>query len=361
MSGRLSLLALASLAGLAACQATPQEAARPDRPVLVQTVAFEPRAAERSFVATIRPRIESDLGFRVAGKVARAPRRCRRHGQGRRHPRHPRRDRPAPPARAGGGGEPRRRRPPSSRPRPSSSASRPDAQDGWSTAAGLDRQKAATEEARGRVARAERALSLAAERPLLRDPRADADGVVTATEIEPGQVVAAGQAAIRIARLDEKEAVIAVPEAQIAAVRSGGATITLWSEPGQALRRPRCASCRPAPIRRRAPISPASRSPDADEAVELGMTATVTIGDEPAATASPACRSRPLFNQGDGPAVWVVDVDGRPALRPVDVAAYEAPDVLSRAACRRRERRDARRAEARPRPARPRSSSALRF
>ena len=132
--------------------------------------------------------------------------------------------------------------------------------EGWSTAAVLDRQKAATEEARGRVARAERALSLAENALSYATLAADADGVVTATQIEPGQVVTAGQAAIRIARLAEKEAVIAVPEAQIAAVRAGVGLALALVGSGQALRRRRCASCRPRPTRRPAPISPGSRS-----------------------------------------------------------------------------------------------------
>jgi multidrug efflux pump subunit AcrA (membrane-fusion protein) len=71
MSPRL-LPSLALVLALAACQdKAAQQAPTPDRPVLVQVVRFEARAPERSFVATIRPRVESDLGFRVAGKVAR--------------------------------------------------------------------------------------------------------------------------------------------------------------------------------------------------------------------------------------------------------------------------------------------------
>ena len=197
---------------------------------------------------------------------------------------------------------------------------------GWTTASGLDRQKAATEEARGRLARAERALSLAQNALSYANLAADADGVVTATEIEPGQVVTAGQAAIRIARLDETEAVIAVPEAQIEAVRSGSATITLWSSPDRHYA---------GRLRELSPSAdPTTRTylarfslPDADKAVELGMTATVAIG----AAGNDKVARLPLsalFNQGDGPSVWVVDVDARPALRPVGVAAYEAKDVL---------------------------------
>ena len=61
---------------------------------------------------------------------------------------------------------------------------------------------------------------------------ADADGVVTAVTAEPGQVVAAGQAVVRIARLGEKDAVINVAENQLAAVKANPrAKIGLWSNP----------------------------------------------------------------------------------------------------------------------------------
>ena len=38
--------------------------------MLVATVHYEPESPERSFVGTIKPRIETDMGFRVPGKVA---------------------------------------------------------------------------------------------------------------------------------------------------------------------------------------------------------------------------------------------------------------------------------------------------
>src|SRR5437762_2505820 len=68
------LLAGVSLAfiaiALAGCTDTSAEKAVPTRPVLVATVRYEAESPERSFVGTIKPRIETDLGFRVPGKVA---------------------------------------------------------------------------------------------------------------------------------------------------------------------------------------------------------------------------------------------------------------------------------------------------
>src|SRR5882757_7744984 len=72
----LALMAIA----LAGCNEVVAEKAAPSRPVLVSTVHYEPESPERSFVGTIKPRIETDMGFRVPGKVAgrsRPNRRCR--------------------------------------------------------------------------------------------------------------------------------------------------------------------------------------------------------------------------------------------------------------------------------------------
>lgn len=45
--------------------------------------------------------------------------------------------------------------------------------------------------------------------------RAEFDGIVTATSAEVGQVVTAGQAVVKVARLDERDVVIDVPESQM--------------------------------------------------------------------------------------------------------------------------------------------------
>ena len=42
---------------------------KPERPVQVQRVAFDNENATREFVGVVRARYETDLGFRVAGKI----------------------------------------------------------------------------------------------------------------------------------------------------------------------------------------------------------------------------------------------------------------------------------------------------
>ena len=55
---------------LTGCDSTSAQHVAPVRPVLVTDAHYEAQVLKRSFVGTVRPRIESDLGFRVAGKVS---------------------------------------------------------------------------------------------------------------------------------------------------------------------------------------------------------------------------------------------------------------------------------------------------
>jgi RND family efflux transporter MFP subunit len=145
--------------------------------------------------------------------------------------------------------------------------------------------------------------------------------------IEPGQVVAAGQTAIRVARLAEKEVVVAIPETLLARAKSGGARVTIWSEPDKRY---------VAKLRELAPSAdPATRTylakfsmPGAGDEVQLGMTATLILTD-PASEQVARLPLSALFNQGEGPSLYVVDGNtGAIAPRPVSVKAYEGKDVL---------------------------------
>src|SRR5436305_2250619 len=62
----LAVLAVA----LTGCNELAAEKAAPARPVLVAQVHYEAESPESSFVGTIKPRIETDMGFRVPGKGA---------------------------------------------------------------------------------------------------------------------------------------------------------------------------------------------------------------------------------------------------------------------------------------------------
>src|SRR5262245_46990622 len=64
-----SLVALAALLVLAGGEAQTAPAPKVERPVTVQRVSFEDANAKRDFVGVVRARYETDLGFRVGGKI----------------------------------------------------------------------------------------------------------------------------------------------------------------------------------------------------------------------------------------------------------------------------------------------------
>src|SRR6266566_2254457 len=63
------LIALPVFLLLAGCEANTAPAIKSERPVQVQRVSFENENAAREFVGVVRARYETDLGFRVAGKI----------------------------------------------------------------------------------------------------------------------------------------------------------------------------------------------------------------------------------------------------------------------------------------------------
>jgi RND family efflux transporter MFP subunit len=321
----IKALALISPLVLAACDPMTAQPAAPGRPVLVTPVRYEAQVSDRSFVGIVRPRIESDLGFRVAGKVSRRLVEVGTRvvvGQ-------PlavldevdlalQAEQAAAELRAATGVL--------AQATAAEGRANELRQKGWSTDAQLDQAKAAADEARARLNRAERSVELTKNSLSYATLVADAGGVVTATLIEPGQVVAAGQTAIRLARLAEKEVVVAIPETLLTRAKSGEAQVSIWSNPDKRYT---------ARLRELAPSADAATRtylakfslPEAGDEVQLGMTATLTLS-EPASERVARLPLSALFNQGQGPSVYVADEKGALTLRRVSVKAYERDDVL---------------------------------
>jgi membrane fusion protein, multidrug efflux system len=159
---------------------------------------------------------------------------------------------------------------------------------------------------------------------------ADADGVITAVSAELGQVVAAGQPIVRLARPEEKEVVINVPESRLAALRDAKQVlVALWTQP----QRPYAGS-----VREISPTAdPVTRTftvkvsvPQADAAMRLGMTANVLVGDPSESTVVKLPLS--AVDQSAGAAsVWIVDPQShKVAPRPVQIGAYREDGVTVR-------------------------------
>ncbi len=319
------LLGLSALA-LAACNPAPAENAKADRPVLVAEVRYEPLTVERTLVGTVKPRIETDFGFRVAGKVAR---RLVEVGEA---------VRPGQALAILDETDLKLQAEQAEAERGAATATLSQAhaaerravdlrKQGWSTDAVLDQARAAAEEARGRLARAERSVELTRNSLSYATLVADAAGVVTAALVEPGQVVAAGQGAIRIARSGEKEVVVAVPEALLLRAKTATASVVLWSAPDRRYTAKLRELAPTADVATRTYLAKFSLEQGCDEA-QLGMTATVALVQTGAERVAKVPLSA-LFNQGSGPALYVVDGEtGALRLQPITVKAYEARDVL---------------------------------
>lgn len=132
---------------------------------------------------------------------------------------------------------------------------------------------------------------------------ADADGVVVETLGEPGQVVAAGQTVVRLAHAGPREATIALPETLRPAVGST-ATASVFGNDAAA----------PARLRQISDAAdPRTRTFEARYVLDgalasapLGATVTIAL---PGATKTGG-RAVPLgalYDSGKGPGVWIVD------------------------------------------------------
>jgi RND family efflux transporter MFP subunit len=299
--------------------------AKSERPVQVQRVAFESNSASREFVGVVRARYETDLGFRVAGKIV-----SRIVNVGDR-------------VRAGDGvaeldpqdlklqvesAEAEFAAASSNLHQAAADLDRYTAlkTHGFASGADFDRKKAAKDEAEARLERARRSLDLARNQFDYADLKADADGVITATLAEPGQVVAVGQPVARLAHYGDKEAVIALPETWLGDAKSSRATVQLWSGPERQFA---------ARLRELSPQADSTTRTYAarftienpDDSVALGMTAIVTLS-HPSDILVAKLPLSAIINRGTGPSVYVVDQVDQLELRPVKVASFTEDTAL---------------------------------
>lgn len=157
---------------------------------------------------------------------------------------------------------------------------------------------------------------------------ADTTGVVVAVLAEPGQVVAAGQGVFRVARDGEREVAINLPEAHIAGLKVGAAsasigTAQLWADGTDKVYR--------VVLRELAPAAdPATRTFAARVTLDaapvdlpLGLTATVSFArQEKQPLVVPLAA---LLQQGAGErgaAVWVIGADHTVSQRAVEIERY---------------------------------------
>jgi multidrug efflux system membrane fusion protein len=187
-----------------------------------------------------------------------------------------------------------------------------------------ERRREAVRAAEARLAQAQAGLDINARKSAYTELRAEQAGVITAAEAEAGQVVAAGQTIFRLARTDEKEVAINVPENRLDDLRAADAIrVSLWAKPGASYA---------AKVREISPgVDALLRTftvkvsiVGAGEEVRMGMTATVHVQrEEPRPVAWLPLAA--LGQSGGQPSVWVVDPAAQTVRRQaVELAGYDA-------------------------------------
>ncbi|MCK1715892.1 MULTISPECIES: efflux RND transporter periplasmic adaptor subunit [unclassified Bradyrhizobium] len=211
-----SILIPAAVATFVAVAIPAQEASavgdpRQEPPIVSLVTASRVRVSERGFTGTIGARVESNLGFRVAGKIV---------------------ERLVNVGEQAKSGQPLMRidetdlRLALTAKRNAVAAARAivvqaDADekryanlvnDGWTSKQRYEQAKAASDTANAQLAAAEADAHVAENQATYSVLVADADGTVIQTLGEPGQVVSAGQTVVRLAQSGPREAVVALPE-----------------------------------------------------------------------------------------------------------------------------------------------------
>lgn len=204
---------------------------RPAQPVRVSPIIFAPATRTLTYTGTLRPRHELAAAFRIAGKITTRPVETGdRVVKGQLLAQLDDTDARLQVELAAA--EDQAARTDQARALADVTRSRQLFAQGHLAQAALDRAVSAQAEAAARALRAERALTLARNALSYTRLVAEADGVVTATAAEAGQVVAAGAPIVRVAQIGAADVVFALPETERALLAQGGAQGRIWGEAG---------------------------------------------------------------------------------------------------------------------------------
>lgn len=302
---------------LASCGGGGSQSADDAGPLVSSVVVDAADAGVASYTGTVRARIESDLGFRVDGKIAARlvdPGATVRQGQVLM------RLDPVDLALAASGAKDRLRAAEADAARASADEAR--LRDlvaaGAVSASAYDTALAAKRTTAANLSAARSAAATAGNQQGYAALVADSDGVVTEVLAQPGQVVAAGTPVLRLARSGPREALVAVPET----ARAGLAPVAVAQVYGSA-------ATYPAHLREVAGAAdPLTRTyaarytlDGAGAAAPLGATVSLRLAQATNASGGVAVPLGALHDPGSGAGVWVIGKDARVRWRRVQVTA----------------------------------------
>jgi multidrug efflux system membrane fusion protein len=192
----------------------------------------------------------------------------------------------------------------------------------------LDTRQSLSSTSLAKVDQARSQLSTAENNLAYTELHADAAGVITSVIAEVGQVLPQGQGMMKLARSEELEISVGVPEHRLKTVRNASRiTFELWSDTGRKYT---------AKLRELSPSAdPMTRTyparftvVDAPDFIGIGMTASLVLAKpDPEKLAEVPLTA--IFQKGKEPAVWVVDkATGAVALRPVVISRWRDETAL---------------------------------
>ena len=192
----------------------------------------------------------------------------------------------------------------------------------------LDRREASLKAANAQVAQVQAQLASQGNQSGYTSLVADVAGIVTAVEAEPGQVVAVGTPVVRIAQDGPRDVLFSVPEDRLAAISTGSAVaVRQWT--AQATRKGvvREIAALADPVTRTYLVKVAVNGSDA-----LPLGSTVTVAPQALSVKGAQVIKLPtsaLKQDGAGSAVWVLDTTSMTVRsQPVQLVAADENDVV---------------------------------
>ncbi|WGT66149.1 efflux RND transporter periplasmic adaptor subunit [Variovorax paradoxus] len=311
---------------LAGCsQSKPAE--EPVRAVKLVTVGTSDFDAQPEFSAEVRARVESRLGFRVAGKIIKRQAELGQHVQA---------------GQVLAQLDPQDYRLAAEAARAQLAAAQTNRDlaaadlkrytelrsQNFISGAELERRESTFKAAQAQLEQAQAQLSSQGNQASYTSLVADVAGVITAIEAEPGQVVQAGTPVVRIAQDGARDVVFAVPEDRAALIKPGSpVTVRGWSGGDELQGQVREVAASADAVTRTYSVKVAI-----DAATSPALGATVYARPQALARAGGAVIKLPtsaLRQEGKGTAVWVLD---KPTMtvrsQPVQVATADGNEAV---------------------------------
>jgi RND family efflux transporter MFP subunit len=199
---------------------------------------------------------------------------------------------------------------------------------GWTPKATYDTALHNLRAAEAKVVAAKASLALTRDQLNYTELKADFDGVITTVGAEAGQNVTAGQMVVKLAQLTDKDGVFSIAETALLDHRNEGAEVIVWP-----LSNPRLTI--EGMVREISPVADATTRTyavkvtlkDPPPALRFGMSVGGRWKSSPALMVTLPLSA--LFEKNGAPAVWVLDPQsGSSKLKPITVARYEADTVV---------------------------------